>query len=188
MQAVGQFVQFAVHPDAQSLERAGRGMDALALGGAAGQVPDQARQFARARERALGPGLDDRLGDPARVALLAEDGNQPGKVPLFIGIDHLGGGFPIGARAFHAHVEGTVEAEREAPVGIVDLHRGHAEIEGDAVDRRDAVALEQRDHLGKPALDQREAALVARGNGTARLDRIGIPVDGKHRAVGGVED
>src|SRR5262245_44835849 len=48
----------------------------------------------------------------------------------------------------HAHIERSVEAEAEAAGGVVELRRGHAQVEQDAVGRRDAGAGSQ---LGEPA-------------------------------------
>ena len=39
----------------------------------------------------------------------------------------------------HAHVERAVALEREAALGLVELHRGDADVEHDAVDRREAL-------------------------------------------------
>jgi hypothetical protein len=41
-----------------------------------------------------------------------------------------------------AHVQRALLAEREAAVGAVELHRGDAEVEQDAVDRSDAEAIQ----------------------------------------------
>ena len=54
----------------------------------------------------------------------------------------------------HAHVERAVGLEREAAVGAVELHRRHADVERDAVDRADAARGEHAVHLAEIFLDQ----------------------------------
>ncbi len=49
----------------------------------------------------------------------------------------------------HPHVERAIETEREAARRLVKLHRGNAEIEGDAVDALDALGRQQRRHLAE---------------------------------------
>ena len=51
-------------------------------------------------------------------------------------VDEIGGARPV---ALHAHVERAVVAEREAALGLVELHRRHADIEHDAVDGLEAL-------------------------------------------------
>ena len=75
---------------------------------------------------------DDGAGDRARMALLAELEDDVGEIALGRLCHHVGGARAVAA---HAHVERPVEPEREAALGLVELHRGDAEIEHDAVDR-----------------------------------------------------
>src|SRR3546814_12869173 len=53
----------------------------------------------------------------------------------------------------HAHVERTVEAEREAAVGVVDLRRRDPEVERHAVDPTAAGRGDQPVHGTEPAFD-----------------------------------
>ncbi len=56
--------------------------------------------------------------------------------------------------AFHAHVERRVAAQREAALGLIELHRRDADVERDAVDRVETRAAGDRVEIGEAALDQ----------------------------------
>src|SRR5215475_2243369 len=88
----------------------------------------------------------------------------------------------------HAHIERTVEAEREAALGGIELHRGNAEVERDPVDRFDSEAC-------RNLVERREAALRDREPAAKLIDQIGgardralVAVDRQHPAVGRGED
>ena len=121
-------------------------------------------------DRLLATRLDDGARDGAGVALLAQRGDDGGELALAGARDDVG---RARAGAPHAHVERAVEAEREAALGVVELHRGDAEIEHDAVDRGAPcrAAIDRRDR--RTVLDQRRAgrALRATSVGAAR-DRV----------------
>ena len=55
------------------------------------------------------------------------------------------------ARRLHAHVERRVEAQREAARGFVDLHRGDADVERDAVERPEAGPARERVEIAEAA-------------------------------------
>ena len=67
---------------------------------------------------------------------------------------------------------------------IVDLHRGHAEIERHAVDGIDPAVGQQRLHVAKAPRYQMQAASIARLQVAIAFDRVGIPVDTPDDAVG----
>ena len=84
------------------------------------------------RGRAPGAAAHDGAGDGPRVALLAvavEDGRASSRSSQLV--DEVGGGARLGR--IHAHVERRVGGVREAALGLVDLHRRHAEVEQDRV-------------------------------------------------------
>ena len=81
-----------------------------------------------------------------------------GEIALGRAAHDIGRGRPVCA---HPHVERTVEAEREAALGLVELHRGHADIHHDAVDRIDALRRADLGELGEAILDQRQPAAGA---------------------------
>ena len=119
-----QLGELLVDEDAQRLERAGRRMN--------GARPrphhalDDVGERPRGADRRFAARRDDGAGDGAGVALLAERLDDVGEIALGRRRDHIGGGR---AGVAHAHVERTVEPEREAALGLVELHRGDAEIE-----------------------------------------------------------
>jgi hypothetical protein len=80
-----------------------------------------------ARELSGAPRLDDRTGHTARETLLAEARDHLANLvdarPSEPGRDRLA------ACRVHAHVERAVGAEAEAAARIVELRRGHAEVE-----------------------------------------------------------
>ena len=126
-----QLGQLLVDENPQRLERPRRRMDLVRLG--TDHAADDIRQRLGGDDRRLLAGGDDGARDAARMALLAELEDDVGQIALGCLRHHVGGARPLGA---HAHVERAVEPEREAALGLVELHRGHAEIEHDAVDRR----------------------------------------------------
>ena len=71
------------------------------------------------------------------------------------GSDEIGGAWPAPA---HAHVERRVVAEREAALGLVELHRRHADIEHHTVDGLEARAARHHVQIGETVLDQRQPA------------------------------
>ena len=90
-------------------------------------------------------------------------------------VDEIGG---AGAFPGHAHVERPVALEGEAALGLVELHRGDADVEGDAVDPVDAVRGKRLTHPGESFRNKRQA-LPARGSQRLScLDRFGIAIEG----------
>ena len=99
---------------------------------------------------------DDGARDGARMALLAERRDDRREIALGRRGHHIGRARAVAA---HAHVERTVEPEREAALGLVELHRRHAEVEHDAVDRVVAAAARDAFEIGEAILDQRQPAV-----------------------------
>src|SRR5262249_9816258 len=127
----------------------------------------------------------DRARDRARVALLAERRDDDGKIALGSMRHDIS---CARRRAAHAHIERTVEAEREAASGFVELHRGDAEIEDDTVDRVMAEATRDRRKIGEAVLDQHEPPAACLDQGGAARDRALVAVDRDHVAIGGGEN
>ena len=121
----------------------------------------------------------------AREALLAERRDDGGKIALGRRVDHVGGARPVAA---HAHVERAVLAEGKSALGLVELHRGDAEIEHDAVDRVMAEAARDRFEIGEPVLDQREPAARPLDQLGAARDRALVAVDADHARARRLED
>ena len=76
-------------------------------------------------------------------------------------------------------------AEREAALGLVELHRGDAEIEHDAVDRLVPGIARDGVEIGEAVFDQRQPAARLLDQVRAQRDRGLVAVDADHLAVGG---
>ena len=88
--------------------------------------------------------------------------------------DHVGGGR---AGSAHAHIEGSVEAEREAAFGRIDLHGRDAEVEHDAIGELDPEIACDAIERGEFAFDQSEAPGRGLDLGARRRDRRGVAID-----------
>ena len=119
------------------------------------------------------------------MPLLAELENDVGQIALRGLRHHVGRARPLRA---HAHVERPVEPERKAALGLVELHRGHAEIEHDAVDRRVAELARDPVELGEALLDQREPSARRLHQVGAARHRAAVAVDGDDLRIGRGED
>ena len=117
VQAPLDLADLVVHADAKRLESARRRVDS-APGPARHRAAHDLGELAGARDRRVRTGRDDGPRDRPRPALLAEVGDDRGEIVLLLAIDQIGGG---GTRIvpIHAHVERSVETEREAPRPVV---------------------------------------------------------------------
>ena len=136
-------------------------------------------------DRRLGARLDDGAGDWRAKTLLAEYEDDVGEIALAGGVHDVGGARPLAA---HAHVERPVEPEREAALGLVELHRGDADVEHDAVDRSWPQLARDGVEIGEAIFDQRQPAAGVLDEIGAERDRRLVAVDADDLAVGGVED
>ena len=75
----------------------------------------------------------------------------------------------------HPHVERTVLPETETAPGIINLGRGHAQVEQNAVDLSDLPCRERRSQLGETGVDHLETRILYAAAG---CDRLGIFVEG----------
>ena len=130
------------------------------------------------------PGGDDRPGDAARLRLLAIMEEDVGDLGFVGAVDEVGGARPVLA---HPHVERPVGLEGEAALGLVELHRGDADIERDAVDRVDVAVGKRLTHPGETLRHKRQA-LPARGQRLAIPDRFGIAIESEDAGRPFVED
>ena len=163
-QAGGELGKLLVDEHAQRLERPGRRMDGA--GTRMHDAGDDLGERVRGTDRRRAAGSDDGAGNGAGMALLAERRDDGGKVALGCRGHDIGRGRSVAA---HAHVEGTIAAEGKSALGLVELHRGDAEVEDDAVDRVVSAALRHRLQIGESVLDQHQpAAGVLRQLGSAR--------------------
>ena len=113
-----QAVELPVDVYAQGLERARGGMEAPTAAPGRG-APDDVRQLGRGSDGLAVPGPHDAPGDGAGGPLLSESVDEVRQLGLRCGVDHLRGRGP--ATSVHAHVEGSLGLEAEAPGRIVQL-------------------------------------------------------------------
>ena len=101
---------------------------------------------------------------------------------LFLGriVEEIGGARPVLA---HPHVERTVGLEGEAALGLVELHRGDADIERHAVDLVDVAVGKRLTHPGETLRNKRQAPPARSGQGLAILDRLGIAIESEDLAA-----
>ena len=88
----------------------------------------------------------------------------------------------------HPHVERTIEAKREAAIGLVELHRGHADIHHDAVDALDALCCANLGQIGEAVLDQCQPAARLIDQIEPGRDRGPVAVDADHPCAGEIEN
>ena len=156
------------------LEHAGRGMDAAGLG--PDEAGDELGELARRLDAAPcgARSMTARATARARRSspIMVEDVGELG----------LGGALTRSAAlspvALHAHVERPVAAEREAALGLVELHRRHADVEHDAVDAssKPASATTRSRSPKRPGTSTSRPFAFSTSAGAAG-DRIGIAVD-----------
>src|SRR5712691_593076 len=178
-----QFVEFLVDENPQRLERPGGRMDLAGL--SAHHAGDDVGKRARGRDRRVLARGDDGAGYAARMALLAENVDDVGKLGLGRLRDHVRRRRPV---LPHPHVERTVETEGKAAPGLVELHGGDADVHHDAVDSREALRRANVSQVGKPLFDQRQPAgraldqIEPAGNGGA------VTVDADQSGSRDIED
>ena len=126
----------------------------------------------------------DRPGDAARVTLLAQVEQDGGEIGLGSAVDDVGRRWAI---AIHAHVERAVGAEREAALGLIELHGRHADVEHYAVERRPAEPVGHGVERAEARLPEREAFRKFRRNGIRRGARGRIAIEADHRRAGAQE-
>ena len=152
--AAASSIQLFIHEDAQGLKGAGGGMDPVRARVCTTR-PTMSASARVVRIGRFGAGADNGAGDGAGMTLLAERSDDGGEIALGRMRHHVG---CARSGVAHAHVERPIQAERKSALGLVELHRGNAEIEDNSVDRGVAEALRHRCEGGEPILHQQEAA------------------------------
>ena len=123
---------------------------------------------------------DDGVGDAARGPLLAQLIKHVREFPFRQRVHQIG---RAGALFSHPHVQWPVGAEGKPARRVVDLKGGHAEVEHDAVECRDAGLVQQRHHVAELAVQQVQPAGEACHQAGAALDCLGVAIDRPKRAV-----
>ena len=149
-----QFVEFRVDEDSQALERARRRMNLVRF--ASHHLADDIGQRLRGRDRRFLARRHDGACHGAGMALFAEDIDDVGE----IGLGGLGNDIrrrrPVVA---HPHVERAAEPERKAALGLVELHRGNADVHHNAVYFGNALRRADVCEVGESVLDQGQPAM-----------------------------
>ena len=187
-QRPAQRAELVVHLDPQGLEGALGRVAAGAPGGRRDRVLDDRAQPLRRGDRGAGPLADHRVGDPPGEPLLAVVAQDPGEFGGRVAVDDVGGGAVLAA--VHPHVERGVLGVGEAALGVVELRRGHAQVEQQAHDavRPDGPGPGDGGHDGRdlvvPGVHQRDPGGVGGEQLAGRLDRGHVGVDADQQQAG----
>src|ERR1019366_4645361 len=95
---------------------------------------------------------------------------------------------PLSPTISHAHIQGAITLERKSPRRIIDLERGDADIENNAVQRVHPGLGQQGQHVAKAAVRQMQPARVLGCQAGTAGDRRFIALDRPDMALGAVED
>ena len=171
-----ELLKFVVDRDAQSLEGARRGMGELAMPRGR-DARDEPGKLERRGERLCLAVGDDGARDSARGALLAEIKQNIGDRRLVFVAQDVGGRT---AGSSHAHIEGRVEAEREAARGFVELHGGHPDVERDPVHRIDGETPHDLVELAKARLNKLQPPPGRRSEFRAGANRRRVAIERNH--------
>ena len=171
-----EFAKLVVDGNAQSLEGARRGMGELAAPRRR-DAGDEGGKLQRRCERLRLAVGDDGAGDPPRGALLAEVKQNVGDRRLILLAEDVGGRT---AACPHAHVEGSVEAQREAARRLVELHRGNANVEHNSIHRVDAEAPHDLVEIAEARFDELKPAAGRRSERFAGANGRWVAIEGDH--------
>ena len=108
------------------------------------------------------------------MALFAEDIDDVGEIGLGRLRNDIRRGRPVMA---HPHVERAAEPEREAALGLVELHRGNADVHHDAVHCGHALRRADLRKVGESVLDQGQPAIGLLDQIEAAGNRRPVAVD-----------
>src|SRR5690606_14184345 len=182
--ATRQLTKLVIHEYAKRLKSARRRMN-LVLRPAANHTLQKLRQFECPANLRLLSRLYNGASNGARTLLLAIDGDDPRKLTLFIPIDNISRARPL---ATHAHIERPILLEGKAPLRLIDLHGGDADIEHDTIDRFMAKRAHKALHVAEASFDKRQPTRKFRFKRPPTQDGARITINGKHGAVCRTED
>jgi len=127
---LSELAEFIIDKNSKRLEHPGRRMD-LVLGLARRHDLDQPGKIARRAEGIARAPLFDGPGNTAGLFLLSQESEDANEIGDLCAVNDVGGGHSL---TRHAHIQGSILLERETALRFVDLHRGDADIEHDAVE------------------------------------------------------
>jgi hypothetical protein len=87
-------------------------------------------------------------------------------------------------RPVHAHVQGAGPAERETPLGLIELDRGDAEIRYASIERKSVGLFQHGADLRKGSVDQSDAVTMRCQALVRQLEDFSISVDADDSTVG----
>ena len=160
-QHLTQGIHLVVHLDAQRLEEFRHVLlhaTVVALAAAPQQRLSQLHELTGGLQRLLLAGFHHSGGNAAGGLQFPIEVEDVGQLLLPIGVQHRGG-----SRArplVHSHVEGSLETEREATGGIVEVMTRHAQIGQQAVDVVNAVEAHPVLQIPEVRAHKRESAVV----------------------------
>ena len=178
-----QLVEFRVDEDPKALERPRRRVNFVRFG--ANHLAYDIGQLLRRRDRRLLARRHDGARDGARVTLLAENIDDVGKIGLGCPCNDIRSGRAVMA---HPHVERTAEPEREAALGLIELHRGNADIHHDAIDGGCAFRGADLGEVGEAVLDQGQPAVRPVDQIEPASNRRPVAVDADDAGSPDIED
>ena len=142
---------------------------------------DDIDQLERGLDRFLFALALDRRSDQRRIALFAVFKQDAADLLPAPAVDHVVRGQLL--RPVHAHVERRVLHVGKAALGMVQLRRGYAEVEQDAVRARKAEAFEHLVDLAEVALDRGHPLPDILQADLGVFKRLVVPVDADQPAA-----
>ena len=142
---------------------------------------DHLGQVQRPGERLFGAAPQDGGGDAARLALVAVELEDMGQRAVVPAVDDVRRGLAL---VGHPHVQRPVAHEGKAALGLVQLHRRHADVEHHPVQLRLAAPGERSSQARERRADQTELARKVVGDRVRMRLHRRIAVEGDDGRAG----
>jgi hypothetical protein len=148
-------------------------------------APHDCSQLAGGDDRLFAARLDDRPGNPARVALFAKAIDRVGQLGFGRTRDEICRG--LSARRIHSHVQRLVALEAEAAARSIELQRRDSEIRERSVDLLDAARAEYGVNRAVIGVHELDTIAKRRQTGARCGERMRIAVEAEHACGAGLE-
>jgi len=175
-------VEFTVHLDPERLEDFGGGVIWGASPRAPHGLPDDTGELGGRPQRLAGARGHDGPRDAPRPGLFAVFEEERCERRFIPGVHDVGGCWAAG-RWVHAHVEGAFEGEGESPVGALDLERGEAQVEEDAIGGRDTCFRGDPVEFAEVRVDEADPPPKRCQPRARELQRLGVLVDAEESSA-----
>ena len=172
LEGARQLAKLVIDENAQSLEDAGGGVNLQMF--SANCAGNNFCQTLGRLDRSLAAGLNDEFRRPARTPLLTVNIKYICQIGFAQTIDRIGGTGPV---LRHAHIQRPGLGKGKATLGLVDLHRGHADIEHDTVNPLTTGIIGSLLELGERTGVKEEALTELGGKGVDTNLNGRVPVD-----------